>query len=214
MIAKPNSSQNCGTRPIKRSPSFAQENRRRTCLSWEKRQKEIAARAETFRTLAEIQLRQPDIAALNIALSRRIESVLAEAYSALREAYKRVRLRGTSRTEWVKASALVAATVSVVNPLRPSGRADKIEWPYVNPSFAMLCAYGHAQNIFTAQPFDEKRRLYQALQSIRLPCLDPIIAEGNVTHGNFHSNWNITLIPGETSMLDALVTNFNLLAGR
>jgi hypothetical protein len=173
---------------------------------------EIAARATTFRTLAEIQLRQPDFAALNIACRPRIENVLAEAYFALSEAYKRVRLHGASRTEWVKAGALVAATVSVVNPLRPAGRADQIEWLYVNPAFGMLCAYGHAQNVFAAQEFDERRRLYQTLQSIRLPCLDPIIAEGNVTDGNFQTWWNISLSDGETSMLDAVVTIFNLLA--
>jgi hypothetical protein len=174
---------------------------------------DVAARAETFRILAAIQLSQPDFAALKIVFSPGIENVLAEAYFALSEAYKRVRLRRDSRTEWVKAGALVAATVSVINPLRPAGRADKIEWPYVNPAFAMLCAYGHAQNIFAAQPFDERRRLYQSLQSIRLPCLDPIIREGNVTNGCFTSYWDLTLLPGEISMLDALVTAFNLLAG-
>ncbi len=174
---------------------------------------EIAARAQTFLTLAKIQLQQPDIAALNVVLAPGVEKVLAEAYFALSEAYKRVRLHDASRTEWVKASALVAATVSVINPLRPSGPADRIEWLYVNQAFGMLCAYGHAQSIFMAQPFDERRRLLQSLQAMRLPCLDPVIAEGNTTGGNFKSNWNVALSAGETSMLDALVTAFNLLAG-
>ena len=90
---------------------------------------------------------------------------------------------------------------------------DRIEWLYVNQAFGMLCAYGHAQSIFMAQPFDERRRLLQSLQAMRLPCLDPVIAEGNTTGGNFKSNWNVALSAGETSMLDALVTAFNLLAG-
>jgi hypothetical protein len=174
---------------------------------------DIAARAETFRVLADTQLQQPDFAALNIVCRPRAENILAESYFALSEAYKRIRLQDSSLTEWVKAGALVAATVSVVNPLRPSGRADTIEWPYVNPAFALLCAYGHAHRIFTPQAFDERRRLYQALQSIRLPALDPIIAEGNSKNGIFSTNWNITLSAGEVSMLDALVTTFNLLGG-
>jgi hypothetical protein len=174
---------------------------------------DIAARAKTFKVLADIQILQPDFAALNISCDQATMAILAESYFALSEAYKRARLHDSSRTEWVKASALVAATVSVVNPLRPSGRADKIEWLYVNQAFAMLCAYGHAQSIFSEQPFDERRRLYQALQSIRLPCLDPIISEGNVNNGKFHSTWNIVLTPPEISTLDALVTMFNLLAG-
>ncbi|MFZ1920203.1 MAG: hypothetical protein WAU57_01080, partial [Xanthobacteraceae bacterium] len=164
-------------------------------------------------TLARIQLQQPDFAALNIVTVPGVERVLAEAYFALSEAYKRVRLHDASRTEWVKASALVAATVSVVNPLRPGGRADRIEWMYVNQAFGMLCAYGHAQKIFLAQSFDERRRLLQSLQAMRLPCLDPLIAEGNVTNGQFRTAWSLTLSPGEISMLDALVTAFNLLAG-
>jgi hypothetical protein len=139
--------------------------------------------------------------------------ILAEAYFALSEAYKRERLEKESRTEWVKAAALVAAAVCVINPLRPIGRADTIEWLYVNPAFAMLCAYGHAQHIFAAQSFDERRRLYQALQSVRLPCLDPLISEGNVTGGKFTTTWNLKLSAGEISILDALVTAFNLLAG-
>jgi hypothetical protein len=83
---------------------------------------------------------------------------------------------------------------------------------YVNQEFGMLCASGHAQAAFIEQDFDERRRLYQSLQSIRLPCLDPIIREGNAQGGKFTSDWNVALSAAETSQLDALVTTFNLLA--
>src|ERR1700680_907941 len=59
--------------------------------------------------------------------------------------------------------------------------------------------------------FDERRRLLQSLQSLRLPCLDPIIAEANATGGRFHSNWQIEISNNEMSQLDALVTAFMLL---
>jgi hypothetical protein len=172
---------------------------------------ELVARADTFRTLAEIQLDQADFKALNIGFRPESATILAEAYFALSEAYKRKRLHRDSRTEWSKAGALVAATVSVVNPLRPSGRADDPAWIYVNPAFGMLCAYAHAQHVFSARPFDERRRLLQSLQSLRLPCLDPIISEGNATNGNFRSKWEIEISDGEMSQLDALVTSFVLL---
>jgi hypothetical protein len=89
---------------------------------------EIAARAETFRQLAETQLQQEDFKSLNIAFRAELAVILAESYFALSEAYKRKRLHRDSRTEWSKAAALVAATVSVINPLRPSGRADNLTW--------------------------------------------------------------------------------------
>jgi hypothetical protein len=136
---------------------------------------EVATRAETFQALAELQLEQDDFKTPNIAFVPASASILAECYFALSEGYKRRRLRASSRTEWTKAAALVAATVNVVNPLRPSGRTDDPSWLYVNPAFGMLCAYGHAQHVFLAPPFDEKRRFYQTLQSLRLPCLDPLL---------------------------------------
>lgn len=172
---------------------------------------DVVARAETFRILAEIQIQQHDFKALNIAFDPASAVILAECYFALSEGYKRKRLHDTSRTEWTKAAALVAATVSVVNPLRPSGRVDDPSWLYINPSFGMLCAYGHARHIFFVRAFDDRRRFYQSLQSLRLPCLDPIIAEGNVTNGKFVSNWTIDISQGEMSQLDGLVTSFAIL---
>jgi hypothetical protein len=171
---------------------------------------EIATRANTFRKLAAIQSLQPDFAALNVAFRPETANILSEGYFALSEGYKRKRLISGSRTEWTKAAALVAATVSVVNPFRPGGRVDDPTWLYINPAFSMLCAYGHAQNIFFARPFDERRRFYQSLQSVRLPCLDPIISEGNVSNGNFTSCWNINVSDAEMSILDALVSLFGI----
>jgi hypothetical protein len=171
----------------------------------------IAARANTFRTLAEIQLQQDDVMKLNVVFRPESALVLAEAYFALSEAYKRKRLSSTSLTEWSKAGALVAATVSVISPLRPGGRIDDPTWLYLNPAFGMLCAYGHTQHVFFARPFDERRRFYQSLQSLRLPCLDYIIAEANKQNGNLTSTWELTLSDAEMSMLDVLVSSFVLL---
>jgi len=171
---------------------------------------EIAARGNVQAACRD-QLQQEDFKSLNIAFGAESAVILAESYFALSEAYKRKRLHRESRTEWSKTAALVAATVSVINPLRPRGRADDPTWLYVNPAFGMLCAYGHAQAVFFARRFDERRRLLQSLQSLRLPCLDPIIAEANATGGRFHSNWQIEISNNEMSQLDALVTAFMLL---
>jgi hypothetical protein len=100
--------------------------------------------------------------------------------------------------------------VSVVNPMRPAGSTDDPAWLYINPAFGMLCAYGHAQAVFFARPFDEQRRFFQSFQSLRLPCLDPIIREWQVARA-FHSWWNIEISDGEMSQLDGLVTTFSLL---
>jgi hypothetical protein len=75
----------------------------------------------------------------------------------------------------------------------------------------MLCAYGHAQQIFYARPFDERRRIFQALQGVRLPSLDQLIAEGNKTSGDFVTEWRIELSDAELSLLDTLVSLFALL---
>lgn len=172
---------------------------------------EIAARAATFRRLAQIQLEHPDFAALNISFRPETANILAECYFALSEAYKIERLPPGSRTNWIKAAALVAATVCAVNPLRPAGRSDSLEWLYINPQFALLCAYGHARSVFLPDRFDEKRRFYQSFQNVVLPSLAPIIAEGNASNGVFKSTWKITLSDSEKSYLDLLVSSFVLL---
>lgn len=114
---------------------------------------EIVARANLFKELAYQQLWHPVFSSLNIDFRPETANILAESYFALSEAYKRRRLSPGSRTEWIKAAALTAATVAVVNPMRPTGIAINYRWPYVNPSFAMLCAYGHAHHMFFLDGF-------------------------------------------------------------
>jgi hypothetical protein len=140
-------------------------------------------------------------------------NILAEAYFALSEGYKKKRLNPGARTEWSKAAALSAATVAIVDPLRPAARADTNDplWPYINPLFAMLCAYGHARNMFEWQRFDVKRRVYLALRGIELPSLDPIIQEVRTQNGRFTSTWDLTLSSREMAYLDLLVSVFDFL---
>jgi hypothetical protein len=169
---------------------------------------EIAARAETFSALAHAQLWLPEFAALNIHFEPATASILAEAYFAISEAYKRERLKPGSRTEWTKAAALAAATVAIVKPLRPVGAPNDPLWPLINPMFAMTCAYGYVRNMFGAKPFDEKHRMYRALMGLELPSLAALIEEGNATKGKFQSRWEITLSPHEIALLDLLVAYF------
>jgi hypothetical protein len=169
---------------------------------------EIAACAETFGTLAHAQLWLPDFTALNAHFEPATAPILAEAYFAISEAYKRERLKPGSRTEWTKAAAFSAATVAIVKPLRPIGAPTDPLWPLINPMFAMTCAYGHVRNMFGAKPFDEKNRMYRALMGLELPSLAVLIDEGNATRGKFQSKWEITLSRQELALLDLLVAYF------
>ncbi len=171
---------------------------------------EISARAATFRALAEIQLEHPAVVEANVAFDNGSALLMSEAYFALSEAYKKRRLKGTSRTEWCKAAALVAVSVSIVRPLRPAGPSNEVTWPYLNPNFGMLCAYGHAQEVFFATTFDAKRRLLHSLHSARLPCLDQVIAEANKLR-TLVTQWDLVLSDDELSYLDSLVVEFEAL---
>jgi hypothetical protein len=170
---------------------------------------EIATRAETYRVLANIQMSQPDFIQTQVAFEPNCANLLSEAYFALSEAYKKRRLKTQSLTDWTKVAALTAVTVSFVRPIRPSGRVDSPHWPYLNPAFGLLCAYGLSQTVFEYPEFDQRRRFYQALEGISLPCLSPILAEGIATKGNFTSTWDLsqTISDSEIAYLDMLVTN-------
>jgi hypothetical protein len=169
---------------------------------------EIATRAETYRVLANIQMAHPDFVQANVAFEPNCANLLAEAYFALSEAYKKRRLKVKSLTDWTKVAALTAVTVSYVRPIRPAGRADSPQWPYLNPAFGLLCAYGLSQTVFEYPEFDQRRRFYQSLEGISLPCLNPVIAEGIATKGNFTSTWDLsgTITDPEIAYLDILVT--------
>lgn len=173
--------------------------------------REINARAQLYEDLAREQLSQPDFAALNLAIAPGTSNILAECYFALSEAYKIDANRTGSRTEWVKSAALIATAVSVVNPLRPAGRCDKLEAMYANPAFGLLCAYGHARKIFVEPTFDQRRRLFQALRGARFPSLDAIIAEGNRNNGVLTTTWKLELVSGELSFLKMTVSKFHSL---
>ncbi len=171
---------------------------------------EIAARAETFRQFARVQMLQEDFASANVVFDPDCANLLSEAYFALSEAYKKRRLKRESLTDWSKVAALTAVTVSVIKPIRPAGRADKPQWPYLNPAFGLFCAYGLSQAIFEYPEFDQRRRLYQSSQGVSLPCLQPIILEGIHTKGQFTSTWDLEhdISDSEMSYLDMVVTNF------
>jgi hypothetical protein len=175
---------------------------------------DIATRSQTFAELAYQQLQQPDFVAANVSFHPPSANILAEAYFALSEAYKRRRLKDDSRSDWSKAAALTAITVSVINPIRPAGPANQPQWPYLNPQFGLLCAHSFSQKVFQLPGFDQQRRLFQSWQSAKLPCLSPIIAEGNANGGNFTSNWEISISDNEMAYLDLMITMFVILIGQ
>jgi hypothetical protein len=175
---------------------------------------EIATRSQTFAELALEQLQHPDFVAANVSFHQPSANILAEAYFALSEAYKRRRLKSDSRSDWSKAAALTAITICAINPIRPAGPANAPEWPYLNPQFGLFCAHAFSQSVFTLPGFDQQRRLFQSLQSAKLPCLSPLIAEGNVNNGSFTSNWNIAISDNEMAYLDLMITMFVVLLSK
>jgi hypothetical protein len=89
--------------------------------------------------------------------------------------------------------------------------ATASQWPYLNQQFGLFSALAFSQNLFTLPGFDQQRRLFQSLQSAKLPCLSPIIAEGNANDGKFTSNWNISISDNEMAYLDLMITMFVIL---
>jgi hypothetical protein len=175
---------------------------------------EVASRADVLAELAFKQLWQRDFVSLAAEFRRPTSRIMAECYFAMSEAYKRQTLSPGARSEWTKVAALTAATIAVVNPIRPSARAADLgnpAWLYVNPSFAMFAAYDGIPNLFFAKDFDEQRRVLRSLRELRLPSLNPIIVEGVQADGNFTSDWYIDLNSSELSYLDLLISYFVLL---
>ena len=139
--------------------------------------------------------------------------ITAECYFALTDAYK-ARWNLVGRTEGTKVAALTAAAIAVVKPLRPVATARKlvdVEWPYINPSFAIYAAYDGIPHAFYAHDFDEQRRILRSLRDLSLPCLAPILAEGNETDGNFVTTWDLDPDHSDMAYLDILVSYFEAL---
>jgi hypothetical protein len=174
---------------------------------------EVNSRADTISKLANRQLWNPRFVELEAQYNTASGRIVAECYFALTEAYKQ-RWGLSGRTEGTKVAALTAAAIAVVKPIRPVPQAkklDDVQWLYVNPSFAIFAAYDGIAHAFYAQDFDERRRLFRSLQQLSLPCIDPIIAEGNATDGKFTTVWQLDPNHPDLAYLDVLVSYFEAL---
>jgi hypothetical protein len=174
---------------------------------------EVSSRADTIKELAIQQLWNPRFVQLEAEYRPVSGKITAECYFALTDAYK-ARWGLTGRTEATKVAALTAAAIAVVKPIRPVAAAkklDDIQWPYVNPSFAIFAAYDGIPHAFYAHDFDEQRRVLRSLRDLTLTCVNPIIEEGNRTDGNFVTVWELDHNHPDLAYLDILVSYFESL---
>ena len=104
---------------------------------------------------------------------------VAEAYFLLSEtAFKPKRIETGHRTTKPKIAALTCAAISIVNPIQfEAASPDIAAVKYANPMFAMHIACSVIDHPYSIRAFDERRRVYDQILGLDLPCLHPFIED-------------------------------------
>lgn len=173
---------------------------------------DIAVRASFFAKATELLLEGPAFSGCLVEVHLGIHSVIAEGFFALADAYERHHLKPGKKIEPVKQAALTCAVVCAISPLRPTAAlVEEEELLYINPMLAMRAACSVIGHPFDKRAFDERRRHYRMVGSLRLPSLAPLIAEANANDGVLSSDFSFDLAMDERHRLNGLINYFTVL---
>lgn len=173
---------------------------------------EISARADFFKTAIDIQLAAPAMHGLDLGYHPLMPGILAHAYFAVSEAYKKQYLYPDKQTDPTKQAALTCAAIAFIKPLRPpDSRIQREEYIYVNAMLAMRAACGIVEHPFHQRDFDSQRRFYKQLNLLELPNMASIMSEAAANGGEIKGNVQVSLTRHEEYQLNSLINMFVVL---
>jgi hypothetical protein len=173
---------------------------------------DISARAAFFKDAIETQIRAPAMQGLGLVYHDRMPEILAHAYFAMSQAYKRTFLYPDKQTDPTKQAALTCAAFAFIKPLRPpDARIQREEYIYVNAMLAMRAACAIVEHPFHTRDFDSQRRFFKQLDLLDLPNVTSIMNEAAANGGEIKGNLQITLTRQEEYQLKSLINMFVVL---
>ncbi|MBX9710674.1 MAG: hypothetical protein K2X60_06535 [Xanthobacteraceae bacterium] len=173
---------------------------------------EISNRAAFFKTAIDIQLAAPAMQGLGLGYHPLMPDILAHAYFAMSEAYKKQFLYPAKQTDPTKQAAITSAAIAFIKPLRPpDSRIQREEYIYVNPMMAMRAACGIVDHPFHTRDFDGQRRFFKQLDLLDFPNVTSIMSEAAANGGEIKGNLQITLTRQEEYQLKSLINMFVVL---
>ncbi len=180
---------------------------------------ELTERSAYFKHILDLQCGSSLFRLSPIEYHVSMPEILAHVYFCLTDAYKQKHLHIGHRTDLAKRAAIKAATIAYVAPLRPPPgvnippQDDSFEgslYRYANPMLAMRAASSVVAHPFHKRPFDDRRRVFNALAGLKFASVDPILAEARTNEGLITSAWTINITPQEESNIGLLVDQFIL----
>lgn len=173
----------------------------------------IASRAQYFEQCAQGLVAARIFSPADVRLRAPAPRFVAEAYFLLSEAYKDRRLKDGALTEEPKIAAFMSVAIMAVWPFQAINpmRVKRPDTVIANGIFAVFCASSVINNDFSGLTWDMKRRLYNFLQSVRLPCLQPYITDISIGASRSSDTYDVTLSDAEIALIDVLVLIYELL---
>jgi hypothetical protein len=173
---------------------------------------DISTRAEFFKDAIEVQLKSPAMQGLGLVYHEKMPEILAHAYFAMSEAYKRTFLYPNKQTDPTKQAALSCAAIAFIKPLRPpDSRIQREEYIYVNAMLAMRASCAIVEHPFHTRDFDSQRRFFKQLDLLDLPNVTSIMNEASANGGVIKGNLQIALTRQEEYQLKSLINMFVVL---
>ena len=173
---------------------------------------DISTRAEFFKDSLEIQIQSPALQGLELVYHGKMPEILAHAYFAVSEAYKKSFLYPDKQTDPTKQAALTCAILAFIKPLRPpDARIQREEYIYVNAMLAMRASCAIVEHPFHTRDFDSQRRFFKQLDLLDLPNVTSIMGEAAANAGEIKANLQITLTRHEEYQLKSLINMFVVL---
>lgn len=138
---------------------------------------------------------------------------VSEAYFLLSEAYKFRRLRDGASTQEPKIAALMSMAIVAVWPFQAIHplTVQRPETVVANPIFAVYCASSIINSDFGTLSNDMKRRLYNFLFTMRLPCLRDYVTDISLGPKRSADVFKVDLSDAELASADALMLIYELL---
>ena len=173
---------------------------------------DISTRADFFKDAIETQLQAPAVQGLGLIYHDKMPEILAHAYFAMSEAYKKTFLYPDKQTDPTKQAALTCAAIAFIKPLRPPDlRIVREEYIYVNAMLAMRTSCAIVDHPFHSRDFDSQRRWFKQLDLLDVPNVTSIMTEAAANSGEVKGNIQISLTRQEEYQLKSLINMFVVL---
>lgn len=177
----------------------------------ERSPEDIAARADYFQTMIEMQLSASGFRDTDLLYHPEMPNILAHVYFALTNSYKNLYLNPGSRTDSAKRAALTCVTIAAVAPIRPDpgkNRLDEEAELYANPMLAMRCACSIVRHPFHKRTWDDQRRIYRALINYRLDCVEKVLEKIRKSNGKIDFEVSVDITEEDEAKLNLLIDDF------